>query len=87
MQIGKVGRRIRGLINVGFTWKRIRSGEWIGRNGELTYTIKQSSGARFYVIRNAERAPFAAQRSLALAKAMAEEDAGDCAARIKRTPA
>ena len=57
-------------------WKRIRSGEWVGREGDLTYTIRQSGGTKFYVTRTRSSAhPFATQRSLTLAKKMAEEDA------------
>jgi hypothetical protein len=65
---------------MGLAWKKVRSGEWIGREGDLTYMIQQSSGARFYVIRANERIPFATLRSLTLAKAMAEEDASERAA-------
>lgn len=58
-------------------WKRIRSGAWIGREGELTYTIRQSGGAGFNVIRAVERMPFATLRALTFAKVMAEQDAND----------
>lgn len=64
-------------ISMGFVWKRIRPAEWTGRDGASTYTIRQSGGAKFYVTRAIEHAPFATLRSLALAKAMAEEDASD----------
>jgi hypothetical protein len=65
-----------GLV-VRLLWKRVRSSEWTGRDGELNYTIRQGNGARFKVIRALEPSPFAILRSLALAKAMAEEDASD----------
>jgi hypothetical protein len=63
---------------MGLNWKRIRSGEWVGREGDL---IRQSSGSKFHVSRTLSVAyPFATLRSLAFAKAMAEEDAGGRAA-------
>ena len=62
---------------MGLVWKRIRSGEWIGRDRELTYTIRQSNGARFYVIRALERMLFATLRTVAVAKVMAEQDANE----------
>ena len=58
-------------------WKRIRSGEWIGQEGELTYTIRQSGGARFILTRAVERMPFATLRALTFAKVMAEQDANE----------
>jgi hypothetical protein len=66
---------------MGLVWERIRSGKWVGRDGDLTYTIRQSSGSKFHVSRTLSDAyPFATLRSLAFAKAMAEEDASDRAA-------
>jgi len=50
---------------------------WSGRHSGLIYTIRQSGGAKFYITRAIERSHFASTRSLAQAKAMAQDDAND----------
>ena len=50
---------------------------WSGLHSGLIYTIRQSGGAKFYITRATERSHFASTRSLALAKATAQDDAND----------
>ena len=67
---------------MGLTWKRIRSGEWVGRDGDLTYTIRQSSGSKFHVSRTLDRISIATLRALFLRKS---DGGGRCKRASRRT--
>jgi hypothetical protein len=67
-------------------WTKVRAGMWSGLHSGLIYTIRQSGGAKFYITRAIERSHFASTRSLALAKATAQDDANDMLKAKDRSP-
>ena len=75
-------------LSLNIKWTKVSAGMWSGLHSGLIYTIRQSGGAKFYIMRATERSHFASTRSLALAKATAQDDANDMLkAKDRSTPA